>query len=58
MASDSTLKLARRLILALGAHQSQGALASQAKDCAPIVEALGYYDLGNYLRDLTEGKRG
>lgn len=54
MATDETLKLARRLLIALGAQQAQVSLSRQARDCAPIVEALGYYDLGNHLRDLAE----
>ena len=52
MAAHSTLAVARRLLLALEANQSQGSLATQAKDCAPVVEALGYYDLADYLKRL------
>lgn len=52
MASHSKLELAVKLLRQLGAHQSQGSLASQAGDCAPVVEALGYYDLADYLRNI------
>lgn len=50
MTASGTLQTARRILLALDAGQSQGSLASQAADCAPIVEALGYYDLADHLR--------
>jgi len=53
MASAGTLKTARGILLALEAGQSQGSIASQAADCIPIVEALGYYDLADHLKDLT-----
>lgn len=52
MAAHGTLELARKLLLALDAGQSQAALTGQAADCAPIVEALGYYDLADHLRNL------
>lgn len=52
MAADGTLALAVKLLRALGASQSQGSLVSQARDCAPVVEALGYYDLADHLRSL------
>ena len=52
MAPRGTLNLATRLLRELQAGQSQGSLTSQANDCAPIVEALGYYDLADHLRGM------
>lgn len=54
MAASSTLAHAVRLMQTLDAYQSQGSLASQARDCAPVVAALGYYDLADYLRAVGE----
>lgn len=56
MANDMHLKTARKILLALEAYQSQASLASQARDCAPIVEALGYYDLADYLMTFSKEK--
>ena len=56
MATKSDLDLARKLVLALDVYQSQGSLFSQVTDCIPIVEALGYYDLVDYLRDQFNNK--
>lgn len=56
MASNGLLTTARRVLLALEAGQSQGSIFSQAEDCAPIVEALGYYDLADHLRRLDSGR--
>lgn len=53
MATRNTLDLAARLCKQLDTNQSQGSLASQAEDCAPIVEALGYYDLADHLRRIA-----
>jgi hypothetical protein len=50
MAAQSDLKMAVKLLRVLNAPQSQGSLMSQAEDCAPVVEALGYYDLADFLR--------
>ena len=50
MASVDKLNHAVELMRTLHANQSQGSLVSQASDCAPVVEALGYYDLADYLR--------
>lgn len=50
MASQSDLDLALRLVKQLRCSQSQGSLVSQAIDCNPIIEALGYYDLADFLR--------
>ena len=52
MASQGNLALAVRLLRALESYQSQGSLTSQAADCAPVVEALGYYDLADHLRRM------
>lgn len=52
MASTGTLDQARKLLVTLEARQAQGSLASQALDCAPIVDALGYYDLADHLRRM------
>lgn len=54
MADSGTLALANRLLQALNARRSQGSLASQAEDCAPLAETLGYYDLADYLRKLED----
>lgn len=54
MAALSDLELAERLVTQLNAHQSQGSLASQANDCWPIVQALGYYDLADHLKRMAE----
>lgn len=54
MASTGNLRLAVSLLRCLNTAQSQGSLASQASDCAPVVEALGYYDLADYLRRMGE----
>lgn len=51
MASTDTLLLARKLLAALNAYQSQGSLTSQARDVWPLLEALGYYDIADYLKD-------
>lgn len=53
MAALSTIELARKLLELLEAPQSQGSLESQAEDCYPIVEALGYYDLADHLRKIA-----
>ena len=53
MASHGSLDVARRLLLALDCAQSQAGLNGQASDCAPIVEALGYYDLADHLRHMA-----
>ena len=52
MASTDKLHLAARLLCQLEAPQSQGSLASQANDCWPIVQALGYYDLADHLKRM------
>jgi len=55
MASIDKLALAVRLLRALQVMgQSQGSLTSQARDCAPVVEALGYYDLADHLRQVAD----
>jgi hypothetical protein len=54
MASVSTIELASRLLCQLGAPQSQGSLTSQAHDCAPLVQALGYYDLADFLAQFSD----
>lgn len=53
MAAMSDLELAERLVAQLNAHQSQGSLSSQANDCWPIVQALGYYDLADHLKRMA-----
>lgn len=50
MAEPGDLITARRLVQALDLPQSQASLASQMKDCIPIIESLGYYDLADFLR--------
>lgn len=52
MATQSDLHLARKLLMQLDTYQSQGSLVSQAHDCAPVVESLGYYDLADFLRKM------
>jgi len=52
MATSNKLELAVKLLRQLDTGQSQGSLVSQAHDCAAVVEALGYYDLADYLREL------
>lgn len=52
MATTGTLHLAARLVAQLDAPQSQGSITSQARDCWPIVQALGYYDLADHLKAL------
>lgn len=54
MASRGDLDRAVRIIRALGPGQSQASLVSQALDCAPVVEALGYYDLADHLRRMDK----
>lgn len=51
MTTTGNLQIARKLLLALEAGQSQGSLTSQAIDCIPIIEALGYYDLADFLNN-------
>lgn len=52
MATTGDLERAVKILRALEAGQSQGSLLSQASDCAPVVEALGYYDLADHLRRM------
>ena len=42
MATTDQLVMARKLLQAVDAGQSQGSLLSQAKDCIPLLEAMGY----------------
>lgn len=49
MASKHTLELAEALCGQLKTYESEGSLASQAADCAPVVRALGYERLASYL---------
>lgn len=53
MAAHGTLELARRLVEQLDATPSSATLSGQARDVAPIVDALGYRDLAAHLRWLA-----
>ncbi len=52
MASLGNLNLAVALLRQLDTRQTQASLSSQASDCAAVVEALGYYDLADYLHRM------
>lgn len=51
MATSDELILARKLLQTIGVPQSQDSLSDQAKDCVPLLEAIGYYDLADHLRE-------
>lgn len=58
MATQVLLESVAAVIETLNPTRSRGSLASQAEDCAPIVEALGYVDLAAFLRSYYATPHG
>lgn len=51
--TSSELAAAVKMLRGLGAAQAQCALTVQADMCAPVVEAVGCYDLADLLRKIS-----